>query len=132
MRISEVSKTVGLSVATIRYYTDLGMVPSVKRDVDGQRIFNDDAIVWLQGIKFQRELGIHISDIKQYIHLSQETGPAALKKRHAMLLKQRDKAKHDVLEAVDRLDQIDTKIKLEEDIMSGRKFDSNSAARRFR
>lgn len=131
MKISEVSKRVGLSVPTIRYYTDQDMVPDVTRDNEGQRVFNDEAITWLLGIKFQRDLGIPISEIKKYIQLSKETGPAALKKRHIMLLRQREKAKQDVLHSVSRLDAIDEKIKQEQAIMAGKKRDSLSAARRF-
>ncbi len=65
MKISEVSKVVGLSVATIRYYSGLGLIPSEKRDLAGERIFDDEAVVWLQGIKFQRDLGIPLSEIKK-------------------------------------------------------------------
>lgn len=131
MKISEVSKIVDLSVATIRYYSDLGMIPSEKRDLVGERVFDDEAVVWLQGIKFQRELGIPLSEIKQYMKLCQASGPAAVKKRYEMLLKQRTKAKQDLLDSVERMDQIDLKIKREEEIMKGKKSDSLSAARRF-
>jgi len=131
MKISELSKVVGLSVATIRYYSDLGLIPSEKRDLTGERIFDDEAVVWLQGIKFQRELGIPISEIKKYLELCQETGPAAVKRRYKMLLKQREKAKRDFLDSVERMDIIDSKIKREEEIMKGKRSDSLSAARRF-
>lgn len=131
MKISEVSKKVGLSVATIRYYSDLEMIPSIKRDNEGQRIFDDASLVWLQGIKFQRDLGMSLPEIKKYIKLSQSNGPGCLKKRHQILLKQRDKAKQNLLDSIDRLDKIDAKIKLEEAIMDGKKHDSLSAARRF-
>ncbi|KRK99112.1 MerR family transcriptional regulator [Companilactobacillus futsaii] len=131
MKISEVSKVVGLSVATIRYYSGLGLIPSEKRDLAGERIFDDEAVVWLQGIKFQRDLGIPLSEIKKYIALCQQTGPAAVKRRYKMLLKQREKAKSDFLDSVERMDIIDSKIKREEEIMKGKRSDSLSAARRF-
>ena len=131
MKISEVSKTVGLSVATIRYYSDLGMIPSEKRDLAGERVFDDEAVVWLQGIKFQRELGMSLTEIKEYMKLCQASGPAAVKKRYKLLLTQRSKAKQDLLDSVERMDQIDLKIKREEEIIKGQKSDSLRAARRF-
>lgn len=131
MKISEVSKKIDLPVATIRYYSDLNMIPSLQRDSEGQRIFDDEAVVWLQGIKFLRELNIPIADIKEYIELSQKTGPAALKKRHQMLLKQRAIAQHSLAHSTERLDKIDKKIKHEEEIINGRKHDSLNPARRF-
>ncbi|WCG35696.1 hypothetical protein [Companilactobacillus farciminis] len=78
-----------------------------------------------------RELGIPISEIKKYLELCQETGPAAVKRRYKMLLKQREKAKRDFLDSVERMDIIDSKIKREEEIMKGKRSDSLSAARRF-
>ena len=131
MKISEVSKTVGLSIPTIRYYCDLGLVPSIQRDLDGERVFDDESITWLKGIKFQRDLGLSLSEIQTYLQLSQKTGPAALKKRHALLLEQRKKAQSDLDAATERLNCLNDKIKLEEAIIKGTKKDSLSAARRF-
>lgn len=131
MKISDVSKKVGLPVATIRYYSDLEMIPSLKRDTDGQRIFDDEAIVWLEGIKFQRDLGMSLAEIKKFIELSQDPNTAALKKRHQILLEQRIKANQRMLSSADTLKRIDLKIKLDEDIIAKKKRDSLSAARRF-
>ncbi|PMD73092.1 MerR family transcriptional regulator [Companilactobacillus nuruki] len=131
MKISDVSKKVGLPVATIRYYSDLEMIPSLKRDTDGQRIFDDEAIVWLEGIKFQRDLGMSLAEIKKFIELSQDPSTAALKKRHQILLEQRIKANQRMLSSADTLKRIDLKIKLDEDIIAKKKRDSLSAARRF-
>lgn len=131
MKISDVSKKVDLPVATIRYYSDLEMIPSLKRDTDGQRIFDDEAIVWLEGIKFQRDLGMSLAEIKKFIELSQDPSTAALKKRHQILLEQRIKANQRMLSSADTLKRIDLKIKLDEDIIAKKKRDSLSAARRF-
>ena len=131
MKISEVSKKVDLTVPTIRYYCDLGMVPSLRRDVDDERIFDSEAVLWLEGIKFQRELGSSLSEIQTYIQLSQKTGPAALRKRHEMLLNQYEKAQQDIEESSERLQRIESKIKFREKIMKCQKPDSLSAARRF-
>jgi len=131
MKISDVSKKVGLPVATIRYYSDLEMIPSLKRDTDGQRIFDDEAIVWLEGIKFQRDLGMSLAEIKKFIELSQDPSTAALKKRHQILLEKRIKANQRMLSSADTLKRIDLKIKLDEDIIAKKKRDSLSAARRF-
>ena len=92
LKISEVSQKTELSIATIRYYSDLDMVPSVKRNDKGQRVFDEEAVVWLEGIKFLRELGTPIPEIKKYMELCQKTGTAALKKRHDILLHQRERA----------------------------------------
>jgi len=131
LRISEVSKKTNLPIPTIRYYTDLNMVPSVQRNDKGQRIFDDEAIVWLEGIKFLRALGTPIPEIKEYMELCQRKGPAAVKKRHIILLRQRDRAKQAVTDSKLRLDKLNQRIDLENQIIDGKKRDSLSAARRF-
>ncbi|WDT65552.1 MerR family transcriptional regulator [Companilactobacillus crustorum] len=128
MKISEVSKQTGLSIPTIRYYTDQNMIPSVTRDLDNQRVFDDEAVVWLEGIKVLRELGVPLSEIKEYITLSQKSGPIALR---TLLIKQQALAKVNFAQSAKILTKLNKKIKLEEDIMNGKKRDSLSAARRF-
>ncbi|KRO00064.1 MerR family transcriptional regulator [Companilactobacillus kimchiensis] len=129
--MSEVSKKLDLPIATIRYYTDLDMVPSVQRNDKGQRVFDDEAIVWLEGIKFLRELDTPIPEIKEYIKLCQKTGLAALKKRHKILLQQRERAESSLIDAQLHLDKLNQRIELENQIIHGKKRDSLSAARRF-
>lgn len=131
MLISEVSKKVDLPVATIRYYADLDMIPSITRNIDNQRVFDEESIVWLDGIKFLRALNMPIPEIKNYIKLCQDPSLAALKKRHQLLLKQESSAKHLVELDQKRLEKLESKIKLEDEILKGHKRDSLSAARRF-
>lgn len=130
-KISEVSQKLQLSVPTIRYYTDLNLLPNLKRNLEGQRVFDDEDLVWLKGIKFFRELGTPLPEIKNYINLCQKKGPAAVKKRYAVLMEQQKRAKQSLNESQLHLDQINHKLKLEEQIMNGKKRDSLSAARRF-
>ena len=130
-KISEASAKVGLSVATIRYYAELDMIPSIKRNDENQRVFDDESITWLQGIKFLRELGMPLAEIKESIILCQKTGKAALNKRHELLLKQKVRAKQSVLDAQSRLDELENRLRLEDEIIKGHKQDSLSAARRF-
>jgi len=131
LKISEVSQKTKLSIATIRYYTDLDMVPSVQRNYKDQRVFDEEAVVWLEGIKFLRELGTPIPEIKEYMELCQKTGAAALKKRHQILLQQRERAELALNDSQLRLDKLDQRIELENQIINGKKRDSLSAARRF-
>jgi len=131
LKISEVSKKVHLSVATIRYYAELNMIPSIKRNDENQRIFDDESITWLEGIKFLRELGMPLAEIKESISLCQQTGKAALKKRHQLLLKQEKCAKQTVDDAQKRLDELENRLTLEDEIIKGHKRDSLSPARRF-
>ena len=131
LKISEASKKVGLSVPTIRYYAELNMIPSLKRNIENQREFDDESIMWLQGIKFFRELGMPLKEIQEYIKLCQKDGKTALLKRHQLLLKQQKQAEITAANGQMRLNELNRRINLEEEIINGRKRDSLSAARRF-
>ncbi len=130
-KISEASKKVDLPIATIRYYAELNMIPSLKRNIENQRMFDDESITWLKGIKFFRELGMPIAEIKEYIELSQKHGKAALIKRHKLLIKQEQKAQDNVVQAQNNLDELKRRITLENEIIKGHKQDSLNPARRF-
>lgn len=65
MLIHEVQSKVGLSKKSIRYYEEEGLL-SPKRDaVNDYRIYHDDDLNRLRTIKFLRELGVPIHDIKK-------------------------------------------------------------------
>ena len=37
--VKEISELLDMTEHTIRYYTDMGLVPSIKRDKNGNRLF---------------------------------------------------------------------------------------------
>ncbi len=51
LTIKDVADRTGLSAHTIRYYCDQGLVPSVQRDSNNQRLFNEDCLGWLERVK---------------------------------------------------------------------------------
>jgi len=67
--IKEAATITELSEHTIRYYTDMGLVPSLIRDKNNRRVFNQTSINWLTGIKNLRETGMSLEAIKHYISL---------------------------------------------------------------
>ena len=64
--VKEASKKIQMSVHNIRYYTNLELVPSLKHDKHGNRVFDDESLNWLICIRFLRESGMSLSDIKHY------------------------------------------------------------------
>ena len=68
--VKEASKKIQMSVHNIRYYTNLELVPSLKHDKHGNRVFDDESLNWLICIRFLRESGMSLSDIKHYFELS--------------------------------------------------------------
>lgn len=67
--ISEVSKKLNLSIYTIRYYTNKGLVPNLKHGTNGERLFDDDALNWLKAIQFFRDNGASLQEVQDYFAL---------------------------------------------------------------
>lgn len=63
--IGEVSKAVEMSLRTIRYYEELGLLNSVKRVEGGKRIYTDDDIRRLKFIKRLKILGLSLTEMKE-------------------------------------------------------------------
>jgi DNA-binding transcriptional MerR regulator len=78
--MKEVMAKVGMTVYTVRHYTDNGLVPDIKRDEHGNRIFDDEALNWLKAAQFMRECGMSVKEVKAYFDLCQD-GPATIQKR---------------------------------------------------
>lgn len=63
--IGQVSKIVGFSVKTIRFYEDQGLLDSPLRAKNGYRLYPSTAIKELQLLKQARDLGLPIAQIKK-------------------------------------------------------------------
>lgn len=45
------------------------LIPTLKRDSNGKRLFDEDGIAYLQGIVFLRNCGMSINGIHEYFDL---------------------------------------------------------------
>ncbi len=104
---------------TLRYYTDMGLLPC-ERDGGNRRIFNDESVNWMQGIKCLKGCGASIEDIKEYCRLCLlEESEENLKARYQIILKQRDEAYKKVEEAQATAKYMDDKVAHYEAILAG-------------
>jgi len=68
--ISKASEIVGLSSYTLRYYEKEGLLPGIKRNENGIRIYKDSDIFWIELIKCLKDTGMPISEIHRIVELS--------------------------------------------------------------
>ena len=66
MTIKDVSKITGLTPYTIRYYAKEGLLPTIQRDKNGTRIFNENDLESIYIIECLKNCGMKISEIKQF------------------------------------------------------------------
>jgi DNA-binding transcriptional MerR regulator len=65
LKIGVVASLSGLSIKTIRYYDELGLLePEVERSQTGYRLFHDRVLNRLNFIKQAQSLGLSLTDIK--------------------------------------------------------------------
>lgn len=85
-KISEVSKITELSIPTLRYYEELGLLHP-KRSKNNYRLFTEGDLEWIQFIQRAKKTGMHLSKIVQYSEL-REQGPQTISQRIAILEEQ--------------------------------------------
>lgn len=64
--IKKVSDETGLSIHTLRYYEQIGLVGEIPRDEYGYRIYSQSDILWFHIIKYYRSMGMSIKDLQQF------------------------------------------------------------------
>lgn len=62
--VKDVSEIAGVSIRTLRYYDDIGLLKPTELTEAGYRLYDNKALEKLQEIMFYRELEIPLSDIK--------------------------------------------------------------------
>lgn len=67
MMIGQLAARTGLSVRTLRFYADAGVLPEAGRTASGYRQFGPDAVARARLIRTLRELGVGLDDIKQVL-----------------------------------------------------------------
>ena len=117
--IKNVCEKLNLTIHTVRHYCDMGLVPNLKRDEQGNRIFDDESLNWLQAAAFLRASGLSIPKIKHYFDLCLQ-GDSALEQRYEILQNLKQKTEEEYLAARYRLECITQKTEHYRDILDGK------------
>lgn len=68
--IKEAAAHTGLSAHTIRYYEREGLIPFLARDKNNNRIFDQDALHWLELLTCLRMTGMPLAKQKEIVELT--------------------------------------------------------------
>ena len=105
--VKEVSRISGVSIRTLRYYDEIGLLKPTELTEAGYRLYDSKALEKLQEILFFRELEIPLMDIKKIMDTPDYDKEQILKTQKLLLEQKRN-----------RLNGI---IELITDVMRGRK-----------
>ena|SRR5437773_10514764 len=84
MTISEAARAAGVSVHTLRYYEQEGLIHRVERESSGHRRYEDHDVDWIVFLTRLRETGMPIRQMRLYAELVRE-GDATQGDRLALL-----------------------------------------------
>jgi MerR family transcriptional regulator, redox-sensitive transcriptional activator SoxR len=74
MKIGELASRTGLNTSAIRYYESVGLLPAPNRS-GGQRRYPDDAVHGVLLIRFARNMGFTLGEIKLFLSGLRENTP---------------------------------------------------------
>ncbi len=87
--VHEVAQCAGISVRTLHYYDQIGLLSPSDVTEAGYRLYDDAAIRRLRQIMFYRELGFALKDIRGILERDSFDETDALKKHRKLLLMKR-------------------------------------------
>lgn len=117
--VKQFAKMFHVSEHTVRYYTDINLLPC-QRDSQDRRIFDEASANWMQGISCLKKCGASLKDIREYCRLCRsEDSPENLMARYQIILRQRTQARQKAEEAKATAEYMDRKVKHYEDILAG-------------
>ena len=111
--IGQISKITGLSEYTIRFYEKEKLIPNIKRNKNGIRIFSEEDLNWVNIVKCFRDTNMSIDDIKTVVALYEE-GDHTLEERKKLIEKHREKIENQIKELREYLNRIDAKLNMYE------------------
>lgn len=85
--IGQVAKMQHLTISQIRYYDKQGLFPFLQRNEKGDRVFDEEALKYLEMILCLKNTSMPIQKIKQFIDWSME-GESTILQRLALMKQQ--------------------------------------------
>ncbi|MEW4211716.1 MerR family transcriptional regulator [Priestia megaterium] len=126
--VKGVAKLLDMTEHTVRFYTDKGLVPNLKRDKNNNRLFDEDSIRWLVGAKNLKKCGMSMEEIKDYVDLCLE-GDSTIPERYKIILKQKEAALTELAEAKERAAFMEKKAQHYLDILNQKIPDNTNPAK---
>ncbi len=117
MKINEVAKLTGVSVRTLHYYDEIGLLPPDEVTESGYRLYGTAALERLQQILFFRELGFALKEIHNILNNPAFDRTEALEHHKKLLLLKRGRL-DDLIALVNRTLKGETEMSFKEFDMS--------------
>lgn len=115
MQISEIAKITGVSVRTLHYYDEIGLLSPSQINQAGYRFYDKNALERLQQILFFKELDFPLKEIAKILSHPNYNKCEALKRQKQLLIMKKERLQH-------LIDLVDENLK-GDNTMSFKEFD---------
>lgn len=119
--VKEISKVTGISVRTLHYYDEIGLLKPTEKSKAGYRLYDDKALETLQQILFFREFDIPLKEIKAVMDNPSLDRNRILQMQRKMLVMKKERMERlissidDILKGENKMDfEVFTKSEIEE------------------
>ncbi len=109
MTINEISKKFSLSKDTLRYWEKENLIPTVKRDKNGYRVYDTKEQNWVFYIMVLRKAGMSIKKLKKFVNLYMKDSSTAEIRKH-LLIVQRSQLNKEIINIKKTVNYLDYKI----------------------
>ncbi|XOQ12540.1 MAG: MarR family transcriptional regulator [Shouchella clausii] len=109
--IGQVAEETGLSIHTLRYYEKEGILPPIKRDEFGARVFDEEAMEWLRFACCLRDTGMTIEEMKGFSQLTLQ-GDKTIPERVKLLNRQKERVANQVKQLMKNMSMIEQKLEI--------------------
>ena len=107
--ISEVAEKMNITISTLRYYDNIGLLKTLKKNNSGNRVFTEENIEAIRVIQYLKRSGMQLTEIREFMEWCQK-GDSTIEKRLNLFKKQ----KENVLSEISRLQETLNLIKFKE------------------
>ncbi|MBS1008232.1 MerR family transcriptional regulator [Leuconostoc suionicum] len=106
--INKISELTGLSKYTLRYYEKEKLIPLIKRDSSGHRIYNQKDLEWIEFLINIKQTGMSIENIRHFAEMKFD--PKTMFLRKQMLLNHKKRIIQQEQQLQHALSMIDKKL----------------------
>lgn len=91
IHIKEVAKQTKITVRTLRYYDQIGLLTATSKTEGGHRLYSDDDMKRLQQIQFLKGMGYRLQDIKDMLSDSTWSWSISLKSQLVYIIEEKER-----------------------------------------
>ena len=124
LKIGELAEKTGVTLRTIRYYDELGLIKPEKRSSGNFRLYNKNAVALINLISSLKQLDFSLEEIKGMLlnpDTSQKDYISVINRTKNILLKKKEKVTEKINYYKDLSDEIDNSIRIIEECIECRK-----------